>query len=58
MYRLALEQNEKETLTEVLESKLSNLRYEIADTDLYDFKQGLKERKSLLMSILEKLTES
>jgi len=58
MIQLPLEQNEKEILSEVLERKLSNLSFEIADTDQYDFKQELKERRVLLMKILEKLKES
>ena len=58
MIQLPLEQNEKEILSEVLEKKLSDLSFEIADTDQYDFKQELKERRVLLMKILEKLKES
>ena len=58
MIQLPLEQNEKEILSEVLERKLSNLSFEIADTDQYDFKQELKERRVLLTKILEKLKES
>ncbi len=57
MNQLPLEQEEKEILTEVLESKLADLRYEIADTDQYDFKQGLKNRKTLLEQVLEKLNQ-
>ena len=58
MIQLPLEQNEKEILSEVLERKLSDLSFEIADTDKYDFKQELKEHRVLLMKILEKLKES
>jgi len=57
MIQLPLEQEEKNILSEVLESKIADLRYEISDTDQHDFKQGLKDRKNLLKQILEKLNQ-
>ncbi len=51
MIHLELNDKEKEILTETLESYLSNLRYEIADTDSYDFRQQLKAKKAVLMKI-------
>ncbi len=57
MIQLPLEQQEKEILAEILESKISDLSYEIADTDQHDFKQRLKDRKALLEQILEKLNQ-
>ena len=40
---------------EALESYLSDLRMEIADTDSYDFRQGLKRRKATLLKVLDAL---
>ena len=40
-------------LADTLESYLSDLRMEIADTDLKDFRDKLKHRKALLNEILD-----
>ncbi len=49
--------NEEEliVLRDVLESYLSDLRMEIADTDNYDFRQELKHKEDRLKAILEKI---
>ncbi len=51
MIHLELNDEEKEVLTTTLESYLSNLRYEIANTDNYDFRLQLKAKKAVLMKI-------
>lgn len=57
MIRLDLTMEEAQELNRVLHGYLSNLRMEIADTDLSDFKQQLREEKSEVTSILKKLEE-
>jgi hypothetical protein len=49
-------QEEALVLKETLDSFLSDLRMEIADTDRMDFREQLKHRKALLMKVLESLT--
>ena len=55
MLELDLNEEEQSILKMVLESYLSDLRMEIADTDSYDFRQGLKERKAVLIKVIEAL---
>lgn len=55
MVTLDLDPDERRILTEVLESYLSDLRMEIADTDLMDFREMLKERKAVLLKVLDLL---
>lgn len=55
MIELNLTPDEVETLRQVLDSYLSDLRMEIADTDRQDFREMLKERKGVLMKVLEGL---
>ena len=45
---LELTRREAEELLKVLESYLSELRMEIAGTDSWDYRQGLKKRKVVL----------
>ena len=56
MIELDLSEEETETLKEVLESYLSDLRMEIADTDNYDFREMLKARKALLIRVVKALS--
>ncbi len=58
MIHLELNDEEKEVLTTTLESYLSNLRYEIANTDNYDFRLQLKAKKAVLMKIAAALATS
>jgi hypothetical protein len=51
MPTLILTQEDNDLLKEVLETVLSNLSYEISDTDLYDFKEQLKLRRDRLKKI-------
>ena len=53
MVRLELTPTEAEVLRMVLESYLSDLRMEIADTDSMDYREGLKGRKVVLRRIVE-----
>jgi hypothetical protein len=55
MIQLDLTKGEKEILIEVLESSLSDLRMEIADTDNMDFREALKNQKKVLAKVLESL---
>lgn len=52
---LNLDQSEAAVLAEVLEAYLGDLSTEIANTDSYEFRQGLKERREVLARILESL---
>ncbi|HEC16972.1 MAG TPA: hypothetical protein ENI99_10455 [Sedimenticola sp.] len=58
MIHLELNDKEKEVLAATLESYLSDLRYEISDTDNYDFREQLKEKKAVLMKIAEALEKT
>ncbi len=55
MTRLELTDREGEILAEALESYLSDLRMEIADTERLEFREDLKERKNALAKILGSL---
>jgi hypothetical protein len=55
MINLELTKEEKDILAMVLESYLSDLRMEIADTDSMDFRESLKKRKDVLKKVLEAL---
>lgn len=58
MVRLELDFTEAEVLRMVLESYLSDLRMEIADTDSMDFREKLKARKAVLRKIVTVLAEA
>ena len=53
--RLDLEPNDAEMLREVLASDLSELGYEIANTDGHDFKEKLRAKERFLRRIIEQL---
>ncbi len=55
MIRLDLNQVERNILTDILEGDLSDLRMEISDTDLKDFRDKLKKRKEVILKVLEAL---
>ena len=42
-------------LREVLEGYLSDLRMEISDTDSFDYRTMLKQKKQFLGSVIERL---
>ncbi len=55
MIHLDLTSEEQEVLRNTLESYLSDLRYEIADTDTLEFREQLKAKKAVLEKILAAL---
>ncbi len=55
MVRLELTEDQAETLREVLDHVLSDLRMEIADTDRKAFRDHLKMRKAHLLGVAEAL---
>lgn len=57
MIQLNLTDDEVLTLREVLESYLSDLRMEIADTDQMGFREKLKQDEVILKKIIEALKQ-
>jgi len=55
MHTLELTSEEAYVLHEVLNSYLSDLRMEIADTDRMDFREQLKHRRELLERVADAL---
>jgi hypothetical protein len=55
MKTICLNVEEQQVMLDVLQCCLSDLRMEIAGTDNWDFKRRLRERKSVLMHLQEKL---
>jgi hypothetical protein len=54
--RLELDEREVELLREVCKEALSELRAEIVRTESADFRRALKDRESVLKSLLSRLT--
>lgn len=52
MIHLNLDDNEKKALSSALKSYLSDLSYEIADTDKKSFRDELKAKRDLLQKVL------
>jgi LPS O-antigen subunit length determinant protein (WzzB/FepE family) len=55
MVTLELSAEDAEMLQHVLENYVSDLRMEIADTDLKDFRDKLKAREAFLKGVIERL---
>lgn len=55
MVRLHISPEESQILINALQSYLSELRMEIADTDRYEFKRNLKLQKALLIRVVDAL---
>ena len=55
MIHLEITREDAEILTEVLDSALSDLRYEISNTDRLDYRNSLKRRKAALVEVLGQL---
>jgi hypothetical protein len=55
MNSLELSKEEKDALIDVLESYISDLRMEMADTDSSFFREELKAKKQILIGILDRL---
>lgn len=58
MPNLELTEDEMKTLAEMLESAVSDLGYEIANTDAKDYRDGLKSKKTTASAILERLGQT
>ena len=58
MAQLDINAQEAETLREVLDFYLSELRMEIAGTDSMDFREQLKVKKNLLMDVVVRLEKA
>jgi hypothetical protein len=58
MIQLDISPDDLQTLCEVLESSLSDLRYEINDTDSYDYRETLRKRQQAMERILEQLKQA
>ena len=56
MAKLELTAEEMTILEETLERSISDLEEEIGHTDAHEFKEMLKQRKSLLNHLLEKVS--
>lgn len=55
MFQLELDDQEREMLTEVLRSFLSELRSEVSHTDSHAFRDRLKVQEHLIKQILGKV---
>jgi hypothetical protein len=55
MFRLDLNAEQRSTLIQVLESYVSDLRMEIADTERKDFRDPLKAQEQILNGLLATL---
>ena len=56
MIQITLSDEEASSLRNVLESYLSDLRMEIADTERMDFRDGLKRQEEFLNGLLARLS--
>lgn len=57
MLNISLEPKEEEILAWALKSAISDLGAEIADTENMEFRQDLKQRKAILLSIIGRLAQ-
>ena len=55
MTQLSLESSEQDILIWALQSAVSDLGGEIADTENQEFREDLKQRKAVLQNILRRL---
>jgi hypothetical protein len=55
MMLLELNESEEKVLADTLDSSLSMLGNEISHTDTYEYREFLKERKEILVSLRKKL---
>lgn len=53
--QLDIDDEDVQLLTEVLSSVVSDLSPEIANTDNYEYRRGLKDRRDRLRALLEAL---
>lgn len=57
MLELKLSSAEQQILVEVLDSAISDLGMEIANTDSQDYREGLKTRKQTLIKVVDSLRQ-
>jgi hypothetical protein len=55
MVQLTLTDTDAATLKKALETYVSDLRMEVADTDAQDFREGLKQEESVIIRLIELL---
>lgn len=55
MVYLQIDEEERKILLQLLDTCISDLRQEIAGTDNYNFKEMLKQRKEVLIKLLQAL---
>jgi len=55
MVQLTLTDQDAATLKRALETYLSDLRMEVADTDAHDFRAGLKQEESVITRLIDQL---
>ena len=53
MVKLNLAPQEEQDFAEILKNLVADLRMEIADTDSMEFREKLKDRKRLIIRVLE-----
>lgn len=58
MAALELSDEEREALVKLLEENVSDLRYEIGNTDSYDYRKGLKHKEAVLGAVLARLKDA
>jgi hypothetical protein len=58
MIHLDLDATERSILLETLESYLSDMSVEIADTDRFEFREQLKARRDVLNKILDAVKQA
>lgn len=57
MIHVELNEVETKTFVSFLESEISDLAYEIANTDLLDYRNALKAKRTVLRKVLVSVTE-
>ena len=57
MAQIEIDSDEIEMLEDILQSYLSDLRMEIADTDLKDFRDNLKHKEDFIKAFLKRMAE-
>lgn len=55
MIQLDLNEEEREMLKDLMEEEISELRFEIADTERKDYRDMLKRKEALLKKVLEEV---
>ncbi len=55
---LELDDNETRVLAEMIESAVSELGYEIANTDAAKYRDGLKDKKATATAVLKRLQDA